>query len=214
MNALRVEAGPRGHERLLARCGLGPVAGCDEAGRGACAGPLVAAAVVLDDSGAGRIDGLADSKKLTARARERLFDVICERAAAVSWALVSAAECDRLGMQEADLQGLRRATYRLEVRPGYVLSDGFAVPGLDAPNLGMWKGDAVCACVSAASIVAKVVRDRIMVALDDEVPGYEFAVHKGYVTALHQRHLEELGPSTEHRLTYGNVRRAARVQSS
>ena len=210
----RVGTGIRGHERLLTRAGLGPVAGCDEAGRGACAGPLVAAAVILDDSAQRRILGLADSKRLTARTRDRLFDEITDRARAVSWAVVTAAECDRLGMQEADIQGLRRASYRLAVRPGYVISDGFAVDGLDCGNVGMWKADAVCACVSAASIVAKVVRDRMMVDLDARLPGYDFAVHKGYATKLHQQRLEALGPCPEHRLTYANVRRAARVLTS
>lgn len=209
---LRVGPGPLGHERVLGRAGLGPVAGCDEAGRGACAGPLVAAAVILDPSRP--VDGLADSKTLSARRRERLFGEIVARAAAVAWVRVEADECDRLGMQEADISGLRRAVARLGVEPGYVLSDGFAVDGLTVPDLGMWKGDAVCACVSAASIVAKVVRDRIMVAMDEELPGYEFAVHKGYATALHQRRLEELGPSPQHRMSYGNVRRAARLHSS
>ncbi len=210
----RVGPGPMGPERLLRRLGLGPVAGCDEAGRGACAGPLVAAAVILDDSPAGRIPGLADSKRLTPRARERCYEQILARARATAWVAVSAAECDRLGMQEADIQGLRRAVARLTVRPGYVISDGFAVDGLGVPCLGMWKGDDVCACVSAASVVAKVVRDEMMVRMDAEIPGYGFAIHKGYVTRLHQQRLEELGPSPQHRLSYSNVARAAKVHAS
>ncbi|MDO4413262.1 ribonuclease HII [Cutibacterium sp.] len=211
---VRVGSGPRGHERALTRAGLGPVAGCDEAGRGACAGPLVAAAVILDDRRSARIDGLADSKTLSATRRQRLFDVIMDKALAVSWVRVEADECDRLGIQEADISALRRAVARLEVEPGYVLSDGFPVDGLTVPDLGMWKGDAVCACVAAASIVAKVARDRIMIAMDDEIPGYDFAVHKGYSTPAHQQRLEELGPSSQHRMTYANVRRAARLHSS
>ena len=203
--SVRVGSGPMGHERALARAGLGPVAGCDEAGRGACAGPLVAAAVILDDRRSGRIAGLADSKTLSAAKREALFNVIMDKALAV---------CDRLGMQEADISGLRRAVVRLGVEPGYVLSDGFPVDGLTVPDLGMWKGDSVCACVAAASIVAKVARDRIMIAMDAEIPGYDFAVHKGYATALHQRRLKELGPSRQHRMSYANVRRAARLHSS
>lgn len=152
--SVRVGSGPMGHERALARAGLGPVAGCDEAGRGACAGPLVAAAVILDDRRSGRIAGLADSKTLSAAKREALFNVIMDKALAVSWVGVEADECDRLGMQEADISGLRRAVVRLGVEPGYVLSDGFPVDGLTVPDLGMWKGDSVCACVAAASIVA------------------------------------------------------------
>lgn len=211
---VRVGPGLMGHERALTRAGLGPVAGCDEAGRGACAGPLVAAAVILDDRRSSRIEGLADSKTLSVVKRERLFDIIMDKALAVSWVRVEADECDRLGMQEADISGLRRAVARLDVEPGYVLSDGFPVDGLTVPDLGMWKADAVCACVAAASIVAKVARDRIMIAMDEEIPGYDFAVHKGYSTALHQRRLEELGPSPQHRMSYGNVQRAARLHSS
>lgn len=210
----RVGTGPMGPERLLQRVGLGPVAGCDEAGRGACAGPLVAAAVVLGQGRSSRIPGLADSKKLTSRAREMCFEQIMAHARASAWVAIPAAQCDRLGIQEADIQGLRRAVARLSVRPQYVISDGFPVDGLGVPGLGMWKGDDVCACVSAASVVAKVVRDRIMVQLDAELPGYGFAIHKGYATRLHQQRLEELGPSPQHRLTYANVVRAAKVHAS
>lgn len=210
----RVGPRPWGHERALTRAGLGPVAGCDEAGRGACAGPLVAAAVVLPPRRTRALDGLADSKTLTPARRAKLFDLVVDHAASVAWVEVSPAECDRLGMQEADLQGLRRAVSRLGVRPGYVLSDGFALDGLDSPGLGMWKADAVCACVAAASIVAKVVRDRIMVGLDAQWPGYGLATHKGYVTAEHLRALERLGPSPVHRRSYANVARAARVHPS
>lgn len=211
---MRVGPGPRGPERLLRRAGLGPVAGCDEAGRGACAGPLVAAAAILDDGPAGRIEELDDSKKLTPRARERCFERILEHARAVSWVQIPARECDLLGIQEADIQAMRRAVARLAVRPGFVISDGFPVDGLECPGLGMWKADATCACVAAASVVAKVIRDRIMVAMDDALPGYGFAVHKGYATAMHQQRLALLGPSCQHRLSYANVAASARVHSS
>lgn len=196
-------------ERALARAGLGPVAGADEAGRGACAGPLVAAACILPSRG--RIDGLNDSKQLTARKRERLFDEI--RAKAVAWSVVevSHTECDELGMHQADLHGLRRALLRLDVRPGYALTDGFPVDGLGTPGLAVWKGDQVAACVAAASILAKVTRDRLMVAADADYPGYGFAVHKGYVTKAHQTALLELGPCDIHRRRYDNVQQAARL---
>lgn len=205
---------PYGYERALDRAGLGPVAGADEAGRGACAGPLVAAAVILDDSPDGRIEGLDDSKRLTPRARERLYEEITTRARAWSCVRVEARECDRLGMSEADLQGLRRALLRLDPAPRFALTDGFAVPGLPVPGLGVWKGDQVCACVSAASIIAKVTRDRIMVAYDEQYPGYGFAAHKGYVTALHRERLSRLGPCAIHRLEFSNVRAAARLVTS
>ena len=202
-------AGLESYERLLVATGLGPVAGADEAGRGACAGPLVAAAVVLDP--ARPIAGLDDSKAISPKRRAGLCDLILERAAAVAWSRVEPADCDSLGMHEADLQGLRRAVARLEIRPGFVLTDGFPVNGLGAPGLGVWKGDKVVACISAASIVAKVQRDAIMMAYEQEYPGYGFWVHKGYCTASHKRALKELGPTPIHRLSYSCVPDAARV---
>lgn len=205
---IRPGRGIYGYERALVRAGLGPVAGADEAGRGACAGPLVAGAVILDERTARRIDGLDDSKKLTAAVRERLYDQITKRA--VAWAVVeiSPTECDALGMHEADLQGLRRALLRLGVTPGFALTDGFPVAGLGFPGLAVWKGDQVAACVAAASIIAKVTRDRIMDAAAEQYPGYGFEGHKGYCTADHQERLEALGPCEIHRMRYENVRRA------
>lgn len=206
---IRLGRGAYGYERALVRAGLGPVAGADEAGRGACAGPLVAAAVILDP--ARPIAGLDDSKVLSEATRERLFEEISRRASAVAVAVVEADECDRLGMHQADLQGLRRAVGRLEVAPNFVLTDGFAVDGLGVPGLAMWKGDKVAACVSAASIIAKVTRDRIMVAHDASYPAYGFAVHKGYCTSVHQSALDRHGPSAIHRWCFDNVARTARV---
>lgn len=185
------------------------MAGADEAGRGACAGPLVAAAVILSDRPGDHIVGLADSKTLTAKARQRLYQAIWERARAVAWVQVEAAQCDAWGIQEANLQALRRAVWRLSPRPGFVITDGFAVDGLPEAGLGMWKGDQVAPSVAAASIVAKVVRDRLMVQLDALHPGYGFAQHKGYCTQAHQSALARLGPCPQHRLTYANVARAA-----
>lgn len=208
---IRPSQGRYGYERALTRAGLSPVAGADEAGRGACAGPLVAAAVILDPDR--RIQGLDDSKALSPAVRDKLHDRIMERALAVSWVAVGPDECDRLGMHEADIQGLRRAVARLPLRPGFVLTDGFSVDGLGVPGLAMWKGDRAAACVSAASIIAKVTRDRIMAEADEEYPGYDFAIHKGYCTAAHQARLEALGPSPIHRWRFDNVVRAARVAS-
>lgn len=207
---IRPGRGAYGYERALVRAGLGPVAGADEAGRGACAGPLVAAAAILNP--AKPIDGLDDSKALTAAARERLYEQILARAVAVAWAVVDAAECDALGMHQADLQGLRRAVGRLDVEPSFVITDGFPVDGLGVPGLAMWKGDKVAACVSAASIVAKVTRDRLMVEFDDAYPAYGFRIHKGYCTAAHQAALDEHGPSPIHRWCFDNVVRSARVR--
>jgi len=197
------------YEQLLTRAGLGPIAGADEAGRGACAGPLVAAAVILSADPAKRIDGLADSKTLSAQTRQRLYDVIVGQAVAVAWVEISSADCDALGIQQANLAALRRAVVALDPSPGFVITDGFAVPGLSVPSIGMWKADQVVSCVAAASIVAKVTRDRLMARLDAVYPAYGFAIHKGYATASHQRQLDLRGPCPQHRLSYGNVARAA-----
>ncbi len=205
---LRSDAGPYGYERALRRAGLAPIAGVDEAGRGACAGPLVAAAAILPEGGSGRIPGLADSKLLTPKARERCYEQVVRRAAAWSVVVVGPDECDRLGMHVANVAALRRSLARLEVRPSYVLTDGFPVDGLEVPGLAMWKGDQVAACISAASVIAKVTRDRIMEDLHPRYPAYDFATHKGYVTASHSAALSEHGPCAIHRRRFVNVRRA------
>ncbi|MFT4187600.1 MAG: ribonuclease HII [Aeromicrobium sp.] len=203
--AIRRDAGLYGYERALRRRGLAPVAGVDEAGRGACAGPLVAAAVVLERE----IPGLADSKLLTPARRDRCYDLVLERAGDVAVVVVSAADCDRMGVQRANVEALRRALARLSVRPGYVLTDGFPVDGLGVPGLAMWKGDRVAASIAAASVVAKVTRDRIMADLHEEHPVYDFATHKGYATAAHEAALRQHGPCREHRHSYANVKKAA-----
>jgi ribonuclease HII len=207
--AIRRDAGLYGYERALARCGLTPVAGTDEAGRGACAGPLVVGAVVLPPGQRGQVPGLADSKLLTALARERVYAQILRRAVSWSVIVVPPAEVDRIGLHVTNLQGMRRALAALSVSPAYVLTDGFPVPGLDVPGLAVWKGDRVAACIAAASVVAKVTRDRIMVALDERWPQYGFATHKGYCVEEHQVALMEHGPCPEHRFSYVNVRKAA-----
>ena len=205
---VRRDAGLYGYERALAKVGLAPVAGVDEAGRGACAGPLVAAAAVLPDGHRGRIPGLADSKLLSPEARERCYDHVVRRALAWSVVAVPAAECDRLGMHVANVAALRRALARLDARPVYVLTDGFPVDGLETAGLAVWKGDRVTACIAAASIVAKVTRDRIMAQLHARYPAYDFAMHKGYCTPEHQEALDRHGPCPEHRRRFVNVRRA------
>lgn len=203
-STIRRDAGLYGFERALARQGLHPVAGVDEAGRGACAGPLVASAVILERP----IKGLADSKLLTEARREACFDLIMERAVDVSVVVISAADCDRMGMHVANIAALRRALARLAVRPGYILTDGFPVDGLGAPGLAMWKGDRVAASIAAASVIAKVTRDRMMVQMHEDYPAYDFATHKGYSTPLHQEALKLHGPCDEHRRRYVNVRAA------
>jgi ribonuclease HII len=204
---VRRDAGLYGYERALRRAGLDPVAGVDEAGRGACAGPLVAAAAVLPEGRRGVVPGLADSKLLTARARERCYDEVVARATAWSVVVIESEECDRLGMHVANLEALRRAIALLDVRPAYVLTDGFPVDGFEVPGLAVWKGDRVAACIAAASVIAKVTRDRLMAGLHQEYPLYDFATHKGYITATHTAALEEHGPCPVHRRRFVNVRR-------
>jgi ribonuclease HII len=206
---IRKSSGLYGYERALCRLGLAPVAGADEAGRGACAGPLVAAAAVLAEGRRGEVPGLADSKLLTPAVRERVYAAVVGRAAAWSVVVVPATEVDRIGLHVANVQALRRALAKLEVSPGYVLTDGFPVAGLGVPGLAMWKGDQVAACIAAASVIAKVTRDRIMTDLHDSWPEYDFATHKGYVTPEHEAVLRKLGPSPVHRRSYVNVARAA-----
>ncbi len=206
-------SGIYGYERALKRVGLDPVAGADEAGRGACAGPLVAGAVILSDVKSRQITGLKDSKLLTPRQRDQLYDEITAKA--VAWAVVAIEpeECDRLGMHVANIMALRMALLRLDVAPTYVLTDGFPVDGLGAPGLAVWKGDRVAACVAAASIIAKVTRDRIMCDLHEAYPAYELKIHKGYCTPLHQEKLDAYGPSATHRMRFVNVSRTARVEA-
>src|SRR6188472_1051274 len=205
---VRRDAGLYGYERALRRAGMTYVAGVDEAGRGACAGPLVAAAAILPEGKAGQVPGLADSKLLTAKARERCYEQVLRRALAWSVVVVGPEECDRLGMHVANVEALRRSLAKLDVRPRYVLTDGFPVDGLEVPGLAMWKGDRVAACISAASVVAKVTRDRIMTRLHADYPVYDFETHKGYITPMHASALEQHGPCEIHRRRFVNVRRA------
>ena len=202
----RRDAGLAGYERVLTRAGLGPVAGVDEAGRGACAGPLVVAAVVLTGpDGRGDYAGLADSKALTPRARRDAYERIVRTALAWHVVVISPAEIDRLGLHVCNVAGMRRALAGLGVNAGYVLTDGFEVPGLPAPALAMWKADQVAGCVAAASIIAKVTRDTIMEAQHQRHPEYGFARHKGYSTASHLAAMDAHGLSPLHRRSFVNV---------
>jgi ribonuclease HII len=205
---VRRSAGSWTLQSTLHRHGLGPVAGVDEAGRGACAGPLVVAACVLRPGDAKRLDGLTDSKLLTAAAREEYYTLIRRRAEDLSIVVIPPEEVDRRGVHVANVEGMRRAVAGLAAVPGYVLTDGFAVRGFGTPALAVPKGDQVAACVAAASVLAKVTRDRIMVALDAEFPQYGFAEHKGYCTPVHDEAMLTHGPSRVHRYSFVNVRAA------
>jgi ribonuclease HII len=199
-----------GYESALGRAGFERVAGADEAGRGACAGPLVVAACILPPGRRGRIDGLDDSKLLTPATREALYRQVVRRALAYSVVVIPAAEIDAWGLHVANLAGMRRALGTLVPAADYALTDGFPVPGLGVPSTAVWKGDATVACIAAASILAKVTRDAIMTEMHEQWPRYGFAGHKGYVTASHAAALSEWGPCPQHRRRYVNVRRALR----
>ncbi|MFI6500838.1 ribonuclease HII [Nonomuraea typhae] len=201
-SVVRRDSGLYAYERALARRGLTPIAGVDEAGRGACAGPLVVAAVILHKE----IPGLGDSKLLTAATRERLYTQVTKHAD-VGVVVIPPGEIDARGLHRCNVEGMRRAVARLTTDPEYILTDGFPVPGLPAPSLAVWKGDQVAACVAAASIVAKVTRDRMMVSLDVDFPAYGFAEHKGYTTARHRLALEAHGPCSHHRFSFVTVAR-------
>jgi ribonuclease HII len=205
----RRDGGLAAYETVLARAGFTPVAGIDEAGRGACAGPLVVAAVVLEPASIRRMPGLADSKLLSPQAREDAYAQVLRRA--VDWhvVVIGSDQIDATGLHVCNVSGMRRAFAGLRTKPGYVLTDGFPVRGLGAPALAVWKGDRVTASVAAASILAKVSRDRMMRDLHERYPQYGFDRHKGYVTDEHVRALEQHGPCPVHRYSFVNVVAAA-----
>ena len=192
-------------ESQLIDAGITPLAGVDEAGRGACAGPLVIASVILHDPFAEELSAVRDSKDVSEKERENLFELLVEKAAAISTIIVPPAEVDERGVHAANLDGMRRAVQGLSITPAYVLTDGYAIDGLGIANLAVWKGDQVAHCISAASIIAKVTRDRIMRELDTQYPDYGFAKHKGYITAAHTKALNQPGPCIEHRRSFANI---------
>ena len=181
----------------------GLVAGVDEAGRGPLAGPVVAAAVILDQRQP--IKGLADSKKLTALRREKLFDEIRAKALCCSIAQASVEEIDRLNILQATLLAMRRAVEGLRLKPNKVLVDGNRLPDIGLPAQAIVGGDALVPAISAASILAKVHRDRWCLELDQLDPQYGFAKHKGYGTAAHLAALQAHGPCAEHRISFRPV---------
>ena len=192
-------------ESQLIDAGITPLAGVDEAGRGACAGPLVIASVILHDPFAEDLAAVRDSKDVSEKERENLYELLVEKAAAISTIIVPPTEVDARGVHAANLDGMRRAVQGLSITPAYVLTDGYAIDGLGIANLAVWKGDQVAHCISAASIIAKVTRDRIMRELDQEFPQYGFAKHKGYITAAHTKALNAHGPCIEHRRSFSNI---------
>lgn len=186
-------------EQIVLDRGIDLVAGIDEAGRGPLAGPVVAAAVILDP---GRIpDGLADSKALSAARREALFDEIVANAT-VSAAAVSALVVDRINIRQATLLAMRRAVAGLARPAGYILVDGRDLPGCPCSGDAIIDGDALCVSIAAASIIAKVTRDRMMDRLATAHPDYGFQTNRGYGTAQHLDALSRIGPCSIHRMTF------------
>jgi ribonuclease HII len=192
-------------ESQLIDAGITPLAGVDEAGRGACAGPLVIASVILHDPFADELSAVRDSKDVSEKERENLYELLVEKAAAISTIIVTPTQVDERGVHAANLDGMRRAVQGLSITPAYVLTDGYAIDGLGIANLAVWKGDQVAHSISAASIIAKVTRDRIMREIDTQYPHYGFAKHKGYITASHTKALNEHGPCIEHRRSFSNI---------
>lgn len=192
------------YERMAAAMGYRVVAGVDEVGMGPLAGPVVGGAVVLRTGD--RIPGLDDSKKLTAQQRERVDAIIRRRAVAVAVCAVDHTQVDQLGLYRARILASAGAVAGLAVKAEYLLIDAFDVPDAPLPQMAVVRGDKVCASIMAASIVAKVARDRAMIEYDRLYPGYGFAEHKGYATRSHQAAIRRLGPSPIHRTTWAPFR--------
>ena len=190
----------RNIENSLHRYGFVAVAGVDEVGRGCLAGPVMAGAVILHPER--RIDGLADSKTCTVQQRERLYDEICRKS--ISWTVVSVDpdEIDRINIHQATLQAMRRAVLALAPLPDAVLVDAFRIPSLPMAQRGVIGGDRRASAIAAASIMAKVTRDRLMQVLHDADPRYGFDRHKGYATADHLSAVARFGYSPQHRRTF------------
>jgi len=187
-------------ENAVRRWGFYRVAGCDEVGRGCLAGPVVAGAVILDPES--HIPGLADSKTITAAERERLHDLITRKALAWSVAWADPDEIDTINIHQASLQAMRRAVLAIAPLPDMVLVDAFRIPDLDIPQRGVLHGDRKCAAIAAASIVAKVTRDRQMLTFHERDPRYGYDRHKGYATAEHRAAVERYGYSALHRRSF------------
>ncbi|MFY8168404.1 MAG: ribonuclease HII [Candidatus Nanopelagicus sp.] len=192
-------------EQTLFNAGIVNVAGVDEAGRGPCAGPLVVAAVILKDPFSNELSQVKDSKELTEAKREQLFEIIIENCIDYNIVEITPDEIDQLGLHKCNIEGMRRAVMGLKTSAEYVLTDGYPIPGLTIPNLSVWKGDKVAISISAASILAKVYRDRIMIELDKKYPNYGLANHKGYITALHTDAIKKYGVLPIHRKSFANI---------
>lgn len=194
------------NEKKLWNLGYENIAGCDEAGRGPLFGPVVAASVILPHDFA--LEGLNDSKKLSEKKREEYYPVIMQKALAVSVSIVEADEIDKINIYEASRQGMLRATNSLKVKPDYIITDAMPLDGFTSvPHEAIIKGDAKSITIAAASVIAKVTRDRIMYEIDKVHPEYEFKKHKGYPTKKHLELIEKYGIIDGYRRTYGPVKK-------
>lgn len=194
------------NEKRLWNLGYENIAGCDEAGRGPLFGPVVAASVILPHDFV--LEGLNDSKKLSEKKREKYFPIIMEKALAVSVSVVEADEIDKINIYEASRQGMLRATNSLKVKPDYIITDAMPLDGFTSvPHEAIIKGDAKSITIAAASVIAKVTRDRIMYEIDKVHPEYEFKKHKGYPTKKHLELIEKYGIIDGYRRTYGPVKK-------
>lgn len=200
---------PYTEERVLLERGYSYVAGIDEVGRGPLAGPVVAGVVILPPNPRGAwLDGIRDSKTMTAAQRERSHAAIIRNAWASATGEVSAHEIDEMGIVPATMLAMRRALDSLALVPQYLLIDALPLPDVDIPQKAIVRGDALCLSIAAASVVAKVTRDRIMTEIDLLYPEYGFASHKGYGSADHIRRIEAFGPSPVHRYSFAPIRRS------
>lgn len=194
------------NEKKLWNLGYENIAGCDEAGRGPLFGPVVAASVILPHDFV--LDGLNDSKKLSEKKREEYYPVIMQKALAVSVSIVEADEIDKINIYEASRKGMLRATNSLKVKPDYIITDAMPLDGFTSvPHEAIIKGDAKSITIAAASVIAKVTRDRIMYEIDKVHPEYEFKKHKGYPTKKHLELIEKYGIIDGYRRTYGPVKK-------
>ena len=194
------------NEKRLWNLGYENIAGCDEAGRGPLFGPVVAASVILPHDFV--LEGLNDSKKLSEKKREKYYPIIMEKALAVSVSIVEADEIDKINIYEASRQGMLRATNSLKVRPDYIITDAMPLDGFTSvPHEAIIKGDAKSITIAAASVIAKVTRDRIMYEIDKVHPEYEFKKHKGYPTKKHLELIEKYGIINGYKRTYGPVKK-------
>lgn len=198
----------RTYEVYLEKHGLGPVAGVDEAGRGSCAGPITIAACILPSNPIKELEILTDSKKLTPSKRAELYPIVKDKA--LSWSIlhISPQQIDQLGIQHANISGMRRAVAQLSITPNFVLTDAMRIGGIPAPVLPIIGGDGSARCIAAASVLAKESRDRLLNELGQRYPGYGLEAHKGYGTKVHMDAVRRHGATPLHRYSYANVVKA------